>query len=129
MNKKILIGSVLAVLLVTISYTSAIAQNEPKPKESPLYRIRTRNAISEKITEIVENIRTKLFGERSFFLPATLLKGFLPLSSNSLLSIGDSACGSKLCEPIFGGTLDPLPICDHTGLNYLTCQIICFFRK
>ena len=75
MNKKLLIISLLAVfMLVSISFVSSAEVNtNTEKKESPLYEIRTRRAISEKIGEIVENIRTKLFGERMFFHPATLL--------------------------------------------------------
>jgi hypothetical protein len=72
MNKKILTTSILAVLmLVTITYASAIntstASNEKK--ESPLFKIRTRLAIGEKIGKIMENIKTKFIGNRIFFVP------------------------------------------------------------
>ena len=64
MNKKILIGSILAVLmLMTITYTSAIAQDDPEPKESPLYRIRAKRAVSELIPKLIP----KILGERIFF--------------------------------------------------------------
>jgi hypothetical protein len=72
MNKKILVVSISVVfMLVTISYASAINANniDTEKKESPLYRIRTRRTITEKIGLIVENIKTKFLGERMFFLP------------------------------------------------------------
>ena len=72
MNKKILLVSILAVfMLVAISYAAAVDTNtaNTKRKESPLYKIRTGKAIAEKITNIIENIRTKFLGERIFFLP------------------------------------------------------------
>ena len=71
MNKKILIGSILAVfMLVAISYATAVNNNtNTEKKESPLYGIRTRRVISEKITNIVENIKTKFLRERIFFIP------------------------------------------------------------
>ena len=75
MNKKILLISILSFLmLLTISFASAINTNttDIERKESPLYRIRIRRAIGEKITIIIENIRTKFLGERIFFLPPPL---------------------------------------------------------
>ena len=72
-NKKILIISILAVLtLVTISYASAMNNNnttQVEKKESPLYKIRTRSVIREKINQILEHIKTKFLGERIFFIP------------------------------------------------------------
>ena len=69
MKKKIFIVSFVVILmLVAISFASAINTNNPDiaRKESPLFSIRTRRAINEKITDIIENIRTNLFGERIF---------------------------------------------------------------
>jgi hypothetical protein len=77
MKKKILIGSLLAVLmLVSISLvSSAEVNNDVERKESPLYGIRlNRRVINEKISEIIENIRTKFLGGRIFFLPIRWLK-------------------------------------------------------
>ena len=58
-------------MLLTISFASAINTNTTdfEQKESPLYKIRTKRAIGEKITNIVENFRTKFLGERIYFLP------------------------------------------------------------
>jgi hypothetical protein len=70
MNRKITCIGVLAVfMLVTISFASAVETNQTNidKKESPLYGIRTRRAISEKIVNIIENIKTKFFGERLFY--------------------------------------------------------------
>jgi hypothetical protein len=71
MKKKLIIGSLLAVfMLVTISYATAVNNNtNAESKESPLFGIRTRRAVTEKITNIIENIKTKFLGERIFFLP------------------------------------------------------------
>ena len=71
MNKKLLIVSILCVFtLVAISYASAINTTTViEKKESPLFGIRTRRAVREKIGEIIENIKTKYIGERVFFLP------------------------------------------------------------
>ena len=71
MNKKILSISILAIfLLVAISFASAVGTNtsDAEKKESPLYGIRTKRAIGEKIGNILENIKTKFLGERMFFL-------------------------------------------------------------
>ena len=69
MNKKILLVSSIAVfMLLFISFASAINTNNTNTerKESPLYKIRTRLAIGEKISQIFENIKTKFLGERIF---------------------------------------------------------------
>jgi len=69
MNKKLLVFSVLTVfMLIAISFASAINTNTAKSfekKESPLYDIRTRRAIREKIGNII----TRFVGEQMFFLP------------------------------------------------------------
>ena len=56
MNKKILIVSILAVFtLLAISFATAIKTTTPvKKKESPLYKIRIRRAIREKIGDFIE---------------------------------------------------------------------------
>jgi hypothetical protein len=66
----VIMGLLAVFMLVSISFvSSAEVNNDAERKESPLYVIRTRRAISENIEKIVENIKTKLFGERAFFLP------------------------------------------------------------
>ena len=57
MNKKILLVSILSFLmLLTISFASAIDINtsDVERKESPLFGIRTKRAITEKINDIIE---------------------------------------------------------------------------
>ena len=67
MKKKILAASILAVvIIIAVSFTSAVNTNETK--ESPLYRIRARRAISEKISNIIEKIKARFLGERMFFI-------------------------------------------------------------
>jgi len=58
-------------MLVAISYTTAVNSNTAhiEKKESPLYKIKTRWAIGEKISEIVKNIKIKYLGQRIFFIP------------------------------------------------------------
>jgi hypothetical protein len=71
MKKKILIISILAVfMLMAISFVSVVGKNtsDAEKKESPLYGIRTKRAIGEKISNILENIKTRFLGERIFFL-------------------------------------------------------------
>ena len=71
MNKKILSVGIFAILmLVTISFASAINTTNAEKKESPLYNLRTRLAIGE----IIQNLKAKFFGERLFFLQFKLLK-------------------------------------------------------
>ena len=77
MKKKLLLGSILAVfMLVTISFASAIntTNTQTTKKESPLYKIRIGRAISEKISQIFENIKTSFLGERLFYLPLFIKK-------------------------------------------------------
>jgi len=71
MDKKIYIISVITVFfLLVISFASAINSDtlEPIRKESPLFRIRIKRVVREK----VENFVTRFIGERVFFLPFQL---------------------------------------------------------
>lgn len=66
--KKIVIVNMLAVLIMlTISFASIVTSNSSKPikNDSPLFGIRTRQAIREKIG----NMMKRFVGERVFFLP------------------------------------------------------------
>jgi hypothetical protein len=72
MKKKILIVSIFGIfMLVAISFASAVTTNtiNDNKKDSPLYRIRTKTAIREKINKIIDNIKTRFLGERVFFVP------------------------------------------------------------
>ncbi|MCK5030623.1 MAG: hypothetical protein KAR64_04090 [Thermoplasmatales archaeon] len=77
MNKKLLVVSILAVLmLVAISFSTAVSSNTTttvKKKESPLFDIRARRAINEKFGEVIENIKTKYIGERVFYSPIFMI--------------------------------------------------------
>jgi len=67
MNKKILIGSILAVLmLVAISFATTVSSNTTtnEKKETPLYKIRTKLAIGEQIKDMA----TKFLKTREFLL-------------------------------------------------------------
>jgi len=71
MKKIVILVILIAVMFVTISYATALDTKEnDEKKESPLYKIRTNNAIRRSI----QNIKTKFFGERIFFIPFLTLK-------------------------------------------------------
>jgi len=107
MNKKILIISILAVfMLVAISFASAVSSNSTDEKrESPLFRVRTRRAIGERLEELKENIKARFVGERVFFLPFQWLK-------NLIIEHG-AATESPNC------TYDKTPTC----MRYPTCYV------
>lgn len=95
MNKKILVVSILAVFMqVAISFASAISSNTArtaKKKESPLYGIRTRRAIRERLGRIIENIKTKFQGDRIFFLPLQWLNNYI-IGDNPLTAWKQQTC-------------------------------------
>ena len=67
--KKVVAISILAVfMIVAISYATAVNTTNVEKRESPLYRLRTRQAIGEKIGNIIKIVKTKALGERIFFL-------------------------------------------------------------
>lgn len=75
MKLRLLIGILATLMLVTITYASAVTINTQNTiKESPLYKIRIKRSINEKINGILENIKTKFLIERIFFAPFQLLK-------------------------------------------------------
>ena len=69
MGKKMKIVGILVVcMLVTVSLTTVVSSNKSEDtKESPLYKIRTKQAIKEKIGNLLHQIKTKFFGDRVFF--------------------------------------------------------------
>ena len=90
MNKKILTVSILAVLmLVAITFATAVSSNTNttvEKKESPLFGIRTRLAIGERLESLKETIKAKFVGERVFFLPFQWLKNVNEFSERNLLA-------------------------------------------
>ena len=70
MNRNFTILSMLAVfLLVAISFSATVSSDTTtETKESPLYKVRTRIAIGERVGNILEYINTNFLGERMFFL-------------------------------------------------------------
>ena len=81
MKRKIIIGSVLvAFILMTISIATVVGTTiNNEKKESPLYRIRTSRAITEKIESICANFlkgnRLLSISPLNIFLSANELYG------------------------------------------------------
>ena len=71
MRKKMMgITIIIITMLVTISLATATSSEEKEQtKESPLYKIRAKSHIGQKIGNIVTKIKTKFLGERMFFMP------------------------------------------------------------
>ena len=103
MNKKILIVSILVVFtLVAISFASAINTTTPvKKKESPLYGIRTRRAIGERLGKIIDYIKTRFLGDRIFFLPFQWLRDIID-DYQQPYTKGETCYGPKM--PCTSGT-------------------------
>jgi len=119
MNEKILITGILIVfMLITISYATAVnTSTSVQNKESPLWGVRTKRAISEKISNIIENIKTKFLGERIFFLP------FRGISQNIFYRYSPDEWDTKnvVCIKVHSSLLgkveactDAGPTCEHT---------------
>jgi len=96
-------------MLVAISLTSAVGSNETKTvvekKESPLFGIRTRLAIGERLENLKEIIKTRFIGDRVFFLPLQWLKNREDLSVRENL-------GSKTNK------MHPIASCVNTCYTY-----------
>ena len=76
-KKRIVIISIIAVfLLIAISFSTALSTNSntEENKETPLFKIRIRRVIGEKLEKIGEYIKTKFIGARLFFLPFQWIK-------------------------------------------------------
>jgi hypothetical protein len=74
-----LAASILTVLmLITISLTTTVSSNAPdvEKKESPLYRIRVRQTISERIGSIIEDINARFMSENRIFFVRPLTRLF-----------------------------------------------------
>ena len=84
MNKKLFVISILSVfMLIAISLVTAVSSNTNttvKKKESPLFGIRTKLAIGDKLKDLREKIKARFIGERVFFLPLQFLKKVEPFS-------------------------------------------------
>ena len=98
MKKKIVLASIFCfVMLLAISFASAVNTSTTtnlKKKESPLFKIRTKLAIGEKISKILGNIKANFIGERIFWMP---LIDFKLSDLVSPPSIGSSQKGCLTC--------------------------------
>jgi len=121
MNKKLLVVSILAVfMLLAISFASAVSSNTTtdEKRESPLFRVRTRRAIGDRLQELKENIKAKFIGDRVFFLPFQWLRD---LRSGRLGPLG---CYSFAKNCLYTGGDDFT--CDYTNcISPYKCTIAC----
>ena len=116
MNRKIILITIMIVfMLIVISFTSSVISDNSKPvkKESPLFGIRTRQAIREKIG----NFMRRFIGKRVFFLPFQWI-----------ININDPHEGN----PLIKGPYSFIGWCDFTDYpkctspsKYLTCSEQC----
>ena len=101
-------------MLISISIATATNTIETKKQkgESPLYKIRTKNAIREKI----QNIKAKFFADRLFFLPLQLFE----------LQIFKNIRNKDPMGGLQGKTYRDYHTCADCGSitskNFLTCQ-------
>lgn len=79
-------------MLLAISFATTVSSNtsEPTRKESPLFKIRIRKAIQEKIGGFI----TRFVGERVFFLPFQWLRNII--NQENLLT----AWKQQTCRPL-----------------------------
>lgn len=105
MNKKIVIISLLAVfMLIAIAFTSTVTSDTLKPvrKESPLFGIRTKLAIREKIEDFM---KTRFVGEQVFFLP------FQWLRNHVIKSVSPTGCDTCVSPFVTCGQTKCVPLC------------------
>lgn len=71
MKKKIVVGCIsLIFMMLAISFATAINTNTKDEKTaSPLYQLRTNQAVNKKTDQIKENIKTNFLTNRIFFIP------------------------------------------------------------
>jgi hypothetical protein len=90
MNRKISAISILAVfMLVAITFVTTVSSNTNttvKKRESPLFGIRTKLAIGERLQNLRDGIKAKFVGDRVFFLPFEWLKNVNEFSERNLLA-------------------------------------------
>jgi len=117
MKKKILALSILAVfMLVTVSLGTvggSESTRSTESKESPLYKIRNNKKVNERIGNILENIKTKFLGERTFFLPFTSLTNREPLSLSYLLQMKSGITYSAETCAVHHTCVFPIGLCNN----------------
>jgi hypothetical protein len=123
MKRKILAGCILAVFIITVSAITAIGlkTDADENKESPLYKIRTQKAISEKINSLVDSIKTKFLGERVFWVP--LIQRFPVGTITPPPSIGSE--GGKGCLTCFFTCGLEATDCGYTCVVCQTIRLFC----
>jgi hypothetical protein len=118
MNKKILMVSVLAVfMLVAISFATAINTTPAKKKESPLFQIRTRLAIGERLQDLKDTLKARFVGERLFFLPFNWLKNNIQgqtLDSIVVPTNCQSSCTYEKTDTCYNCQTSRPTLCYHT---------------
>ena len=113
MKKKLIIGSILAVLmLTTLSFVSVVGSVTTEKKESPLYKIRTKRVIYRTLGEIYGKIITKFQGREFFSLPLNLLmREYPPYACMTYKGVLEG-CGD-----------------DPTDMNYDSCYPTCRYSE
>jgi hypothetical protein len=117
MNKKILIIGIFVVfIMLAIAFASTVTSDNSKTskKVSPLFGIRTRRAIREKIGDFIR----RYIGQRVFFLPFRFLFEKNDLSVRQWLQ-GKTEYTNPTCG--CSSTCDGAPTCVIT-----ICQIECW---
>lgn len=97
MKKKLLIVSILAVImLLAIAFASTVTSNISKTnrRESPLFGIRTRQAIRDKIEDLIK----RFVGESVFFLPVQWIKNIENKMQKDFISSVEPTCYWTRCE-------------------------------
>ena len=100
MKKIAIIGFLITLMLLTISFATAINTNNStnfEKKESPLFKVRTKLAIGEKIANIFKLIKIrhlKLFtySKRAFFI----LQVYSPFNNLAIFSLFSFSSGSVI---------------------------------
>jgi len=115
MNKKLLVVSILAVFtLVAISFATAVNSNTTttvKKKESPLFGIRTGQAIGQKL----QDLNTRFIRQRVYFLPFQWLKNRHNSPGRLDTVKGETiycfTCEVTDCTPVVCGILASIAVC------------------
>jgi len=105
MKKIVWIYILAVIMLVAVSYVSAVTANSAESiqkKESPLYRVRSKIAISEKIATLINMVKSRFLGERIFFLRFDRLSYETPILSKEWhTNDGAWSCDSIICFSYF----------------------------
>lgn len=117
MNKKLLVISILAVfMLLAISFSTAVSSDttSDENRESPLFRVRARRAIGDRLKELRENIKARFIGERIFWLPIPSLRQKSESFPNPETLLQTAGCWTCMLKCVIYNTM-----------QYETCGIFC----